>query len=241
MIIFILNYMSKLSVTKQFWFCKYTTPPSSWKTVLRNCAAFWLPYTSRQSKKCNPGDGKQHPVTPIFKKGNRSYPGNYSSVSLTSICCKIWEHIIVSQTICHQSTHFRVSSCCCSNCLLPVVGSASAFSEVLSSFSDMWPSYGHWQTSAPGCWSTVSVWWGTLHGGGYPKWIEVAGRLRGGNFFMASIRKDLKYSQMSSTKSWLLESLQERCLMYHSGSVLWRLNSSASMSMALGNFSWTIA
>ena len=51
MIIFILNYMSKLSVTKQFWFCKYTTLPTSWKTVLRNCVACWPPYTSRQSKK----------------------------------------------------------------------------------------------------------------------------------------------------------------------------------------------
>jgi len=35
-------------------------------------------------------------VVPIFKKGNRSDPGNYRPVSLTCICCKILEHIVYS-------------------------------------------------------------------------------------------------------------------------------------------------
>ena len=35
-------------------------------------------------------------VVPIFKKGNRSDPGNYKPVWLTCICCKILEHIIYS-------------------------------------------------------------------------------------------------------------------------------------------------
>ena len=35
------------------------------------------------------------------KKGRRSSPENYRPVSLTSICCKINEHIIVSQTMNH--------------------------------------------------------------------------------------------------------------------------------------------
>ena len=35
-------------------------------------------------------------VAPIFKKGDKSKPSNYRPVSLTSICCKIVEHILHS-------------------------------------------------------------------------------------------------------------------------------------------------
>ena len=35
-------------------------------------------------------------VVPIFKKNDRSCPLNYRPVSLTSICCKLLEHIIYS-------------------------------------------------------------------------------------------------------------------------------------------------
>ena len=34
-------------------------------------------------------------VTPIYKQGNKLLPSNYRPVSLTSICCKIMEHIIL--------------------------------------------------------------------------------------------------------------------------------------------------
>ena len=33
-------------------------------------------------------------VTPVFKKGSRKNPANYRPISLTSIPCKIFEHII---------------------------------------------------------------------------------------------------------------------------------------------------
>ncbi len=50
----------------------------------------------RQSLRCGeaPEDWKLANITPIFKKGKRSDPGNYRSVSLTSVCCRILESII---------------------------------------------------------------------------------------------------------------------------------------------------
>jgi len=41
-----------------------------------------------------PSDWKMAFVTPIFKKGNRNTAENYRPVSLTSIYCKLAEHII---------------------------------------------------------------------------------------------------------------------------------------------------
>ena len=38
-------------------------------------------------------------VTPLFKNGNRCDPLNYHSVSLTSVCCKVLERVIVSQQV----------------------------------------------------------------------------------------------------------------------------------------------
>jgi hypothetical protein len=34
-------------------------------------------------------------VSPIYKKGSKYSPENYRSISLTCICCKILEHIVV--------------------------------------------------------------------------------------------------------------------------------------------------
>ena len=44
-------------------------------------------------------------VIPVFKKGGNDKPENYRPVSLTSICCKLTEHIIVSQTMRHLDQH----------------------------------------------------------------------------------------------------------------------------------------
>ena len=38
-----------------------------------------------------PSAWKQAEVKPIFKKGDKSTPGNYRPVSLTSVVCKIFE------------------------------------------------------------------------------------------------------------------------------------------------------
>ena len=44
-------------------------------------------------------------VTPIFKKGNHHLAGNYRPVSLTSVPCKILEHIICSHIRSHLDKH----------------------------------------------------------------------------------------------------------------------------------------
>jgi len=40
-------------------------------------------------------------VSPVFKKGNKTHPTNYRPISLTSVFCKIMEHILSSQIIKH--------------------------------------------------------------------------------------------------------------------------------------------
>ncbi|XP_076436154.1 uncharacterized protein LOC143275761 [Babylonia areolata] len=44
-------------------------------------------------------------VTPVFKKGEQYEPANYSPVSLTSVCCKVLEHILTSTIMVHFEHH----------------------------------------------------------------------------------------------------------------------------------------
>ena len=45
-------------------------------------------------------------VTAIFKKSNKSDPATYRPISLTCICCKIMEHIILS----HMAKHLSLNN-----------------------------------------------------------------------------------------------------------------------------------
>ena len=49
-----------------------------------------------------PEEWKSAFITPVFKKGKRSDPMNYHPISLTSIVCKIFEHIAASQITNHN-------------------------------------------------------------------------------------------------------------------------------------------
>ena len=51
-----------------------------------------------------PRDWRDANVTPIFKKGSRFLASNYRPVSLTCICSKILEHVIVSNMKRHLET-----------------------------------------------------------------------------------------------------------------------------------------
>ena len=48
-----------------------------------------------------PVSWKQANITPIFKKGDKTDPGNYRPVSLTSLVCKALERVLVSQIMKH--------------------------------------------------------------------------------------------------------------------------------------------
>ena len=52
-----------------------------------------------------PEDGRKAIVTPIYKKCAKSDPANYRPISLTCLCCKILEHVVLSHMAKHLSQH----------------------------------------------------------------------------------------------------------------------------------------
>ena len=58
-----------------------------------------------------PTDWKTANIVPVFKKGDKSTASNYRPVSLTSICCKLQEHIICSNIMDHLTRHHILSDC----------------------------------------------------------------------------------------------------------------------------------
>jgi hypothetical protein len=56
-----------------------------------------------------PHDWRRAHVTPIFKKGAKTEPGNYRPVSLTSVCCKVLESIIKDGVMKHLETNKLLS------------------------------------------------------------------------------------------------------------------------------------
>ena len=52
-----------------------------------------------------PDDWKKANITPVFKKGSRTAACNYRPISLTSVPCKIMEHIIFHHMMAHLDTH----------------------------------------------------------------------------------------------------------------------------------------
>ena len=62
-------------------------------------------FDSSLEQGCVPDDWKHAKVSPIFKKGDREKAENYRPVSLTSVVCKVMEHILSSQINRHLEMH----------------------------------------------------------------------------------------------------------------------------------------
>ena len=78
--------------------------------VLKTCASqisAMLTFIFQQSLDTGevPRDWREANVVPLFKKGERTKPSNYRPVSLTSLCCKLLEHIVVSKIMDHLDNH----------------------------------------------------------------------------------------------------------------------------------------
>ena len=58
-----------------------------------------------------PEDWKQANITPVFKKGERFKATNYRPVSLTCICSKLLEHVVVSQLRDHFDANSILADC----------------------------------------------------------------------------------------------------------------------------------
>ena len=78
--------------------------------ILKQCSEETADYladlfnTSLQTSEL-PNDWKHAEVVPLFKKDDPLKPCNYRPISLTSLICKMLEHIIVSNTNQHLSKH----------------------------------------------------------------------------------------------------------------------------------------
>ena len=58
-----------------------------------------------------PKDWKFAEVTAIYKKGNKTDPGNYRPVSLTSVCCKIMEQFVRDNIVDHMTENDLYNEC----------------------------------------------------------------------------------------------------------------------------------
>ena len=89
---------------------KATGPDAIPARVLRELADECAKYLTLIFQKClqekaTPEIWKTANGTAIFKKGDRFKASNYRPVSLTCICCKIMEHVIVSNVMKHLTSH----------------------------------------------------------------------------------------------------------------------------------------
>ena len=69
--------------------------------VLKECSAEFSPllafiFNNSLAQGTVPDDWRQANVSPVYKKGEKYDAANYRPVSLTCICCKTLEHILVS-------------------------------------------------------------------------------------------------------------------------------------------------
>ena len=84
--------------------------------VLKECSSEIAPilaliYNESFAQGTVPDDWRQGNLAPIFKKGEKYDAANYRPVSLTCICCKTLEHIIVSNINKHLGFESILADC----------------------------------------------------------------------------------------------------------------------------------
>ena len=95
---------------------KATGPDMIPARLLKECAEELAPilaiiYNKSIQTGIVPDDWKKSNVSAVFKKGQRYDPANYRPVSLTCLCCKTLEHIIVSSVMKHVDSHKILTDC----------------------------------------------------------------------------------------------------------------------------------
>jgi len=78
--------------------------------VSQLCFPFSLLFQRSFDEGVVPESWKAAKVIPIFKKGDRSDPGNYRPISLTSVVCKVFESIIREGIINHMLSNNLLSN-----------------------------------------------------------------------------------------------------------------------------------
>ena len=78
--------------------------------VLKECSSILAPVLAELFQNSTdtgmvPDDWLTANVVGIYKKGDKQEPANYRPVSLTSVTCKVLEHIIYSQIMSHYNKH----------------------------------------------------------------------------------------------------------------------------------------
>ena len=95
--------------------CNKATGPDLIPTrVLKECSTVLAPILAELFQKSIdtgsiPDDWLTANVVAVFKKGEKHDPSNYRPISLTSVTCKILEHIIYSQIMAHYNRHTFLS------------------------------------------------------------------------------------------------------------------------------------
>ena len=85
---------------------KATRPDHIPPRVLRELATTIAPImTDIFNRSYMPDDWREANVVPAYKKGKKTLAENYRPISLTCICCKLFEHCMVRHIMNHNDKH----------------------------------------------------------------------------------------------------------------------------------------
>ncbi len=80
------------------------------ETAVELSLPFSIIFNSSLRSGCVPAKWKEALITAIYKKGNKSLPGNYRPISLTAVACKVMESILRDRIVEHMSANNLFSS-----------------------------------------------------------------------------------------------------------------------------------